>query len=215
MKVTRKGQRGFTLVETIIVIVVLVILAAIAFPAVSGFVASTRTQGKESDIRKVESGVQRYFAEHENALPISGSASPTSSLTDVDGDGILKVKVNTIADDPPGFPADGAVDMVCGDGSGTMQAALAQCFGALDFAGKLAPDYVKESPKHAADAVTATADGDGATADLSVTGGDSAGARVELYLDASIAITDGLKVWNVDKAARVIILKGDADYGKA
>ncbi|MBI4198015.1 MAG: prepilin-type N-terminal cleavage/methylation domain-containing protein, partial [Chloroflexi bacterium] len=118
MKATLKGQRGFTLVEIIIVIVVLAILAAIAFPAVRGFVASTRTQGKESDIRTVESGVQRYFAEHENTLPISGSASPTNSLTDVDGDGILKVKVNTIADDPPGFPADGAVDVVCGDGDG-------------------------------------------------------------------------------------------------
>lgn len=215
MKATGNGQSGFTLMETIIVILVVAILAAVAFPAVRGFVASTRTQGKESDVKKVESGVQRYYIERQNALPITGSASPTNSLTDVNADDILKVKVNTSADDPPGFPADGAVDVVCGDGSGTMQAALAQCFGPLDFAGKLVPDYVEAPPKHSADTVTATADDAGGVADLTITGGNSAGARIEIYLDASIASTDGLKVWNVDKEARVIILKDDADYGKA
>ena len=208
-----KGQKGFTLVEILIVIAVLAVLAAIVTPAVSGVVTSARSQGKGGDINSVDNGVTKYRADN-SALPITGSTSPSKSVKDGDSDSTVKVKVNTSATDPTGFISDGSADVVCGDGSGNMAASLVECFGALDFSGKLVPDYVKDDPKHPADAVTATADSDGATADLAITGGDRDGNTVEFYLDASIVSGDGLKVWNTDKDANILVLKNDADYGK-
>ncbi len=215
MKTTSKGQRGFTLVEILIVIAVLGVLAAIVTPAVSGVVTSARTQGKGGDIKNVEEGIARYQADNASALPITGSTSPTKSLLDTNTDAIIKVKVNTSATDPTGFPADSAVDVVCGSSSSTVAAALDQCFGSLDFAGKLVPTYVKSAPKHSTDLVTATADTDGATADLTITGGDSSKDTIQLYLDANIVAGDTLNVWNVDKDGKTIVLKNDDAYGKA
>ncbi|GEM_PF-6965356 len=214
MRATSKGQRGFTLVEILIVVAVLGVLAAIVTPAVSGVITKARTEGKAGDIKNVETGVSNYSSDNASALPLVGSTTPTKSVKDTDSDSIIKVKVNTTASDPTGFPADGTVDVVCGTSSTTMAAALAQCFGGLDFAAKLVPDYVKSDPKHSTDKVTATADTDGTTADLTITGVDNQGNSIQFYLDANIAASDTLMVWNADADSKIIVLKGDSDYGK-
>ncbi|MBI4311834.1 MAG: prepilin-type N-terminal cleavage/methylation domain-containing protein [Chloroflexi bacterium] len=215
MKTISNSQRGFTLVEVLIVVAVLAVLAAIVTPAVSGVISSARAQGKEGDIKNVETGVQRYSADNANALPITGTTEPTASVAIVAStDNVIRVKVDTLATNPSDFTSL-AADVTCGSGTEVMTLALAQCFGALDFAGKLVPDYVKAAPKHATDAVTVLAADLVTGADLTLTGADSSKNTIEFYLDAAIASGDGLKVWNVDADSKIIVLKNDVDYGKA
>ncbi|MBI4339189.1 MAG: hypothetical protein HY680_04470 [Chloroflexi bacterium] len=209
----RNGQRGLTRLEIIIVVMVLASLTLFVVPVVSGAISSFRDQGKEGDIRNVEASLGRYRSDNGDVLPILGAANPTRALVDADGDGVIRVKVNTTFPDPTGFPADSTADVVCGDGSTTMADSLAQCFGALDLAGKLIPTYLNGAPRHSSEAVTAAADASGSTADLVITGADSSGNSIELYLDANITRGDGLQVWNVDRDGKVVLLKSDAEYG--
>ncbi|MBI4203221.1 MAG: hypothetical protein HY532_08945 [Chloroflexi bacterium] len=212
METARKAQHGFTARETAILIAVAIVLAAILTPALAGVLASVRAEGKETDLKNLTTGVTRYVTDN-NELPIIGSAGPTKSLADADGDGVITVKVNTNTEDPDGFLPDSEVDVVCGSESSSMANALAECFSGIDFI-KLTPDYTKAPPKHSNEIVTVTTNGLGAVADLVITGADSSGHTIELYLDDHITPSDGLRVWSVDNSGKVIVLKNNSDYGR-
>ncbi len=58
---SRRGQRGFTLIELIIAMVVAAILAAIAIPAYSSFVREGRRTDAKSALLDLASLEERYF----------------------------------------------------------------------------------------------------------------------------------------------------------
>jgi type II secretion system protein G len=71
---TRTGQRGFTLIELMIVVAVIGILSAIAIPLYANMQARARIAKAQADVRTLVSAVSLYET-HTGALP--------SALTDL------------------------------------------------------------------------------------------------------------------------------------
>ncbi|MBI2305568.1 MAG: prepilin-type N-terminal cleavage/methylation domain-containing protein [Chloroflexi bacterium] len=68
MKVKRGGQeKGFTLVEMLIVLALLGILVAIVVPNVTGFLGRGKSQAYESDRRVVQAAVDAYYTDTKRA----------------------------------------------------------------------------------------------------------------------------------------------------
>lgn len=81
------GQRGFTLVELLIVIVVLAILVGIAYPSYQNYVTKSRRADAKSMLSQVASRQEQYFLNNKSYT--SGLAAVWSPDTsDADGDGV-------------------------------------------------------------------------------------------------------------------------------
>jgi type II secretion system protein G len=84
-----KRQKGFTLVEILIVVTILGILAAVVVPQFSEASSEARVSSVQSDLQMVRSQVELYKLQHNETLPGSGGASFYAALTgktDIDGD---------------------------------------------------------------------------------------------------------------------------------
>ena len=210
----RRDRRGFTLLELSVVAVILALLAAIVAPAVTGVAGTARQATKQGDMKDVDTGVGRYEADNPGTYPLrTGYSTPTQAIVDTDGDGVIKVKVDTSASDPSDWTGV-TFDVTCGGPSVTSMAnALKDCFGAIDFT-KLVPNYVKNTPQYDDKNVVVTF-GASNGADLTITRANMNGDTLELYLDANITAGDGLYVWNVDKNNNPVVLVKEEDYGKA
>ncbi len=123
----RRGQRGFTLMEMMVVVTIMTILAAIVVPAVTGVSSTGRGAAKDSDRSEVQKSVDRYNSAHPAAmwstvtdrLPANGlvtSAATTAMLAGMDWN-------RSFTD-----PRDGAVK-------------------------KLVPDFIRDKPAHADETV--------------------------------------------------------------
>lgn len=62
--ISLKKQKGFTLVELLIVIIIIGILATLVIVTFSGVQAKARDSQRETDINAVNSHIQAYYAEH-------------------------------------------------------------------------------------------------------------------------------------------------------
>ncbi len=83
---TRPSRRGFTLVELIVVLMILVGLAAILIPAITDMVARTNASSASANITEISNAIQRYeaqFLDYPNNLDSIMSALNTSP-TDLD-----------------------------------------------------------------------------------------------------------------------------------
>lgn len=99
-----KDEKGFTLIELMVVVVIIGILAAIAVPAFSDASDKAKVSKAKADLRTIESALEIYYAEH-GEYP---DADSDNTLPDVlEDDGYIK----TIPEDPWGHtyvykPAD-------------------------------------------------------------------------------------------------------------
>ncbi|MGI6540146.1 MAG: type IV pilin protein [Bacillota bacterium] len=66
----KRDQRGFTLMELMIVIVIIGVLAAIGVPAYKNYVTKAKTAACESNRRTIATALGMYYAE-EGEYPIS------------------------------------------------------------------------------------------------------------------------------------------------
>ena len=84
-----KSNKGFTLVEILIVVIILGILAAIVIPQFTEASNEARDSALVSDLQTLRSQIELYKIQHlGDALPGAGTATLTEALegyTDIDG----------------------------------------------------------------------------------------------------------------------------------
>jgi len=73
---------GFTLVELIVSIAVIGILAAIAIPAYSSYIAKTREKRAIAEIHMLEQSISSYYIDNNNRYPDSLADINQGGLTD-------------------------------------------------------------------------------------------------------------------------------------
>ncbi len=85
----KKNQKGFTLVEVIVVLVILAIMAAILIPSLIGYIDKSRENSIISETRSVATAAQTLsseaYAKYKNATISFGDGVASSSTTDADG----------------------------------------------------------------------------------------------------------------------------------
>ena len=83
----RKVQKGFTLIELMIVVAIIGILAAIALPAYQDYTGRAQAAEALSSTAGVRADIGVYLSE-EGALPVTGDAAAAvieATLADLDG----------------------------------------------------------------------------------------------------------------------------------
>ncbi|MBI4281923.1 MAG: type II secretion system protein [Chloroflexi bacterium] len=93
MKKLMKGQKGFTLIELVVVIAILGVLAAVSVPLVVGYLSQAKERAYDNDVKQVQNAVDSYYSSPDNTkwlgkrqYPIKGmdktSSTPSELFTD-------------------------------------------------------------------------------------------------------------------------------------
>lgn len=72
----KKSASGFTLIEVMIVVVIMAILAAIAWPSYQSFIRQTRLERARADLMKNAQMMERFYSQCHTFTPASGAAAP-------------------------------------------------------------------------------------------------------------------------------------------
>jgi type IV pilus assembly protein PilE len=70
-----RSQYGFTLVEAMVVLVIIVILAAVAYPSYREAILKTRRAEGKAALMKLMQQQERYYAQHASYLAFSADAT--------------------------------------------------------------------------------------------------------------------------------------------
>ncbi|MBI5411896.1 prepilin-type N-terminal cleavage/methylation domain-containing protein [Candidatus Peregrinibacteria bacterium] len=84
-----RRNKGFSLVELLVVVTIIAILSVVAYTAVGGQTAKARDSRRQQDLTSIQSGLELYFVEN-NAYPVAG-AGDTISATELTGKYLSKV----------------------------------------------------------------------------------------------------------------------------
>ena len=81
-----RSQRGFSLVELLIALVVLAILAAVVLPRIGDLTAGSRESALSGDLQRVRTALELYKVRHDGLAPDERIVAQLTGLTNRDGD---------------------------------------------------------------------------------------------------------------------------------
>jgi len=97
----KKKQKGFTIVELLIVIVVIGILATLVIVTFTGVQKRARDSQRKTDVKAVASHLQTYYADNEGIYPLladlQSAAFLSASMSGLDPDALVDPKGGAIA----------------------------------------------------------------------------------------------------------------------
>lgn len=76
-----KSNKGFSLIELIVVIAILGVLVGVAAPSLIGYVEKTRVSTDISNVENIKRAAEAYVAEHDDVIPTTSSTPITSAVT--------------------------------------------------------------------------------------------------------------------------------------
>ena len=80
MRVKLRWQAGFTMIEILIVVVIIAVLAGVAFPVGRSMIARSREAACLGNLRGIGVGLQLYLQDHNQLLPTMELARPSASV---------------------------------------------------------------------------------------------------------------------------------------
>lgn len=75
MKEIKKNNKGFTLVELLVVLVILTVIMAIAIPSITSTLERSKEKERNSKIKLIESAAEIYVDKNKNIFPNGGRVS--------------------------------------------------------------------------------------------------------------------------------------------
>ena len=216
------SERGFTLIEVLLVVSVISIIAGMALPNVSGTIVDGRGAGKAGDLRQMTVAITRSFEEN-RSFPAAGGSLPPVAVRDVDGDGIVRIAVDSGVGDAAGLlPSE--IDATCVSASTDLADAVAQCFVGIDVASVI--DFLDGRFEHVGeditldDGTTPTFDDDQGSPDWQGASVNLAGLAMWIYVvddggPSGTAFPAGaVGVWNITKDGKPWALKSATAFGR-
>ena len=183
----RRRERGFTLVEMMVVMAIISVLAAVVFPAVSGVGTTSHAARQVEDVKTVQGGVDRFNAD--SGYWSTGTAGGGSTDGTLPGTGLVTAGVLT-----------GMIKGVVFD----------KTYTAASVTKTFIPDYVRSNPLYynATDTVATDGTTDATKLLTGKTYKNSSGTDWTIG-GADITLTS---VWVVDSTGKVYVIKDPSAY---
>ncbi len=187
----KTSERGFTLVELLIVVAILGVLAAVVIPTFTGVTSQSRASSQTTDINSVQAAVDRFNADAESSWPSEANLD-VPALWDA-GEVPTEDKTGAgTSGDPYVFDHDtiAGVDWTAVTGTKTFN-----------------PDYIRTKPKHADETIT-VAD----TASSAVFEIKKNNETVYVQLTNTSGGSLNLPTWGIDKDGSVWVFVNGESY---